>query len=217
MARLLPSTPDTSKAEESDPRVIGLDSEAADDLIDAMSSETARELLASLHEDPATPSEIADSVDTSLQNAQYHIENLREVGAIEVIDTIYSEKGREMNVYAPADKPLVVVAGGEEDKSGLRAALAALLTGIGVLGVLSVVINAVTGNGLLGEPVTTGGHETGGNGGGIGTMDVATPTPQAAGGDLLSVPVDPTAPGALFFLGGATVLLAGFAVWYLGG
>ncbi|MFB6296666.1 MAG: ArsR/SmtB family transcription factor [Halobacteriales archaeon] len=215
MARLLPSTPDTSEVEESDPRVIGLDSEAADDLIDAMSSETARELLTSLHEEPATPSEVADQVDTSLQNAQYHIENLQEVGAIEVIDTVYSEKGREMNVYAPADKPLVVVAGGEEDRSGLRTALTTLLAGVGVLGVLGVVINAVTGNGLFGAPATTGGAESGGDGGGLSAMDVGTPTPQAAGGDLLSAPIDPTAPGVLFFVGGATVLLAGFVVWYL--
>jgi DNA-binding transcriptional ArsR family regulator len=212
MARLLPSKPDASRAEESEPRVIGLDSEAADDLIDAMSSETARKLLSALHQEPSTPSEVADSVDTSLQNAQYHIQNLKEVGAIEVIDTVYSEKGREMNVYAPADDPLVVVAGGEEETSGLRAALTTLLAGVGALGILGVVINVITGNGLLGDE--TGAAEGGSGGGTVGAMDVATPT-GGGGGGLIPVPVDPTAPGMLFFFGGATVLLAGFLAWYL--
>jgi DNA-binding transcriptional ArsR family regulator len=186
MARLLPSTPDTSEAEESDPRVIGLDSEAADDLIDAMSSETARELLASLHEDPATPSEIADSVDTSLQNAQYHIENLREVGAIEVIDTVYSEKGREMNVYAPADDPLVIVAAEDEQTSGLRAMLSRLLGGVGALLLGSTAVQQLFGDGILPGPF--GGTGAGGSGAasesatesdGGGAVATSTPTEAA--------------------------------------
>ena len=111
MADLLPSRSDAPAAEEADPRVIGLDSEDADDLLSALSSDTAREVLATLHEEPDTPANVADRVDTSLQNAQYHLGSLEDAGLIEVVDTVYSEKGREMNRYAPADRPLVVFAG----------------------------------------------------------------------------------------------------------
>jgi len=203
MARLLPSGSEESPDLESDPRVIGLDSEDADDLLDAMSAETARQLLSVLHETPATPSELADTVDTSIQNAQYHLENLQEAGAIEVVDTVYSEKGREMNVYGPADRPLVVVAG-DDEAGGIRAALASLLAGIGLLGVVGAAINAVAGHGFLGTESPTGGED---GAAGVGAMDAATRTPTAGG-----APVDPAAPGTVFFLGGLTVLVVGVLV-----
>ncbi|NIU66678.1 MAG: ArsR family transcriptional regulator, partial [Actinobacteria bacterium] len=68
------------------------------------------------------------------QNAQYHLGRLEDAGAVEVVDTVYSEKGREMKVYAPADEPLVVVAGGESETSSLRAAITTLLAGVGAVG-----------------------------------------------------------------------------------
>ncbi|MFB6096383.1 MAG: ArsR/SmtB family transcription factor, partial [Haloferacaceae archaeon] len=86
MAKLWPSTPDTSAAEESDPRILGIDDDDADDLLSALSSDTARRLLAELHEEPSTPSVLADRVGTSLQNTQYHLGNLREADLVEVID-----------------------------------------------------------------------------------------------------------------------------------
>ena len=133
---LLPSSPDVSP--DSDPRLVGLDSEEADELMAALSSETARRLLAELHEDPAPPGELADRVDTSLQNAQYHLEKLESAGAIEDIGTAYSEKGREMTVYGPADSPLVIYAGEQERASGLRAALSRLFGGVLALAVASL-------------------------------------------------------------------------------
>ncbi|WP_158855188.1 helix-turn-helix domain-containing protein [Halorhabdus sp. CUG00001] len=172
---LLPSEPDTSPTEESDPRVIGVDSDAADDLIAALSSETARAILAALHDDPAPPSKLAEEVETSLQNVQYHLENLADAGAVEVIDTVYSEKGREMDVYAPADRPLVIFAGEESRTPSLRQVLSRLLGGVGALGLASLVVQS-----LLGDRVPrSGGSHPVGDGGVNGT---ATATAYADGG-----------------------------------
>jgi DNA-binding transcriptional ArsR family regulator len=145
MADLLPSRSDAGGPASDDPKVVGLDSDAADDLISALSSRTARRVLAELHEDPASPSALADRVDTSLQNVQYHIENLSEADVIEVVDTVYSEKGREMEVYAPADRALVVFAGREQETTGLKSALKSLLGGVGVLALASVVVDRLLG------------------------------------------------------------------------
>ncbi|MFC5366854.1 ArsR/SmtB family transcription factor [Salinirubrum litoreum] len=145
MADLLPSRSDAAGPASDDPKVVGLDSDAADDLISALSSRTARSVLAELHEDPASPSALADRVDTSLQNVQYHIENLSDADVIEVVDTVYSEKGREMKVYAPADRALVVFAGREQETTGLRSALKSLLGGVGVLALASVVVDRLLG------------------------------------------------------------------------
>src|SRR6056297_1823806 len=158
MADLLPSTSDASP-QSGEPRVIGVDSDDADDLLGALSSDTARELLASLHEDPATPSDLAETIDTSLQNAQYHLGKLEDADVIQVVDTVYSEKGREMNVYAPSDQPLVVFAGREEKTTGLKAALSRLLGAFGALGLLSVAIQQTFGDGLGALFGTSGGGQ----------------------------------------------------------
>jgi DNA-binding transcriptional ArsR family regulator len=162
MADLLPSIPDTSAAEDAEPRVVGLESDDADDLLAALSSTTARELFAELNEEPNTPSALADQVDTTLQNAQYHLEKLEDADLIEVVDTAYSEKGREMDVYAPQDKPLVVFAGSEDESSTLRTALSRLLGGIGVLAVASLIVDR-----LVDSPLS-GGAGAGGDDGAAG-------------------------------------------------
>ena len=177
MAGLLPSKPDIDPSDE--PRVVGLDSDAADELIDALSSTTTREVLAALHEEPAAASALAERVDTSLQNVQYHLRKLEDAGLVEVGDTVYSEKGREMNVYVPADRALVVVAGREEETTGLKAALSRLLGGVGVLGVASVLVDRLARRGL-----SVGFGAAGGEGGGGGTDGGAAPAPETeAAGD----------------------------------
>ena len=203
MVRLLPSEVDASAAADASPRVIGLDGDDADNLLSALSSGTARNVLSELHDDPDTPSALADRVDTSLQNIQYHLSNMEDAGLVEVIDTIYSEKGREMKVYAPADRPLVMVAGGDTDAGELQSALARLLGGVALLGVLSALVQAW----LRGLPF--GGMSAGGGTGSADSVQVATEatTTTAATGGL--------PPGLVFFLGGLAVLLVGFVAWYV--
>lgn len=200
---LLPSKPDL--VSDSEPRVVGVDSDDADALMSALSSGTARRLLSELHEEPAPPAELAKRADTTLQNTQYHLANLSDAGAVKVIGTAYSEKGREMDVYAPADQPLVIFAGQEEEASGLRAALSRLVSGVGALLVGSLAIQEVFGDGigrLVGFGATSGdGAEPaprdrgeggaapdGGGGGGDAATSTATPgesratTERSAGG-----------------------------------
>jgi len=179
MADLLPSSPDTSAADDGDPRVVGLDSDDADDVLAALSSGTARELLSALHDDPGTPSELADRVDTSLQNTQYHLEKLADADVIRVLDTVYSEKGREMKVYAPTDQPLVVFAGDDEKETGLRAALSRLLGGIGAVAGASLLVQY-----LAPETATSGGATDGGTGdGGTAESGSGDETAGGSGGD----------------------------------
>lgn len=83
------------------------DSEGAA-VVQAVSSSTARALLRVLQTDPAPASDLAEAVDTSLQNVQYHLDRLCEVGLVEAVDTWYSARGRQMTVYAPTAKRLVV-------------------------------------------------------------------------------------------------------------
>jgi DNA-binding transcriptional ArsR family regulator len=239
MAGLLPTNPDPAATQAGDQRVGGVDGDDADDLLAALSSTTARELLAALHDEPMTASAVADRVDTSLQNTQYHLEKLERADVIRVVDTAYSEKGREMNVYAPADQPLVVFAGREEQTTGLKTALSRLLGGLGVLGLVSLAIQQVFGDGFAPPGGSADSADDGDPGGfAAGDQDAATPEPTYQAEELETAASTPTEqavdlsantvdaadqaaqaaglpPGLVFFAGGALVMCLVFGWWYL--
>ncbi len=196
MAGLLPTDSDAEPSGE--PRVIGIDSADADAVLDALSSETTRRVYVALQEEPGPVSGVADRTDLSVQNARYHVGKLREAGLIEVVDTVYSEKGREMEVFAPADAPTIVVLGDERERD-VRDALTRLLGAVALLGFVSALIQQVAA--------------------------ALAPEPEADAVAVETEPTDPgvtdplfdlalTDPGVLFFLGGLVVLLAAFAFWW---
>lgn len=83
------------------------------EILQSLSSETAQGILVTLHDEPATASDIADAVETSLQNAHYHLKRLSEAELVEPVDTWYSAKGTEMTVYALSVQQLVIQFGGK--------------------------------------------------------------------------------------------------------
>ncbi|WP_277613500.1 ArsR/SmtB family transcription factor [Natrinema hispanicum] len=164
-------------------------------MFDALSSSTARSILMTLYEEPQTASDIANSVDTSLQNTKYHLDNLLDAGLIEIVDTWYSEHGREMKVYAPANGSLVVVASDESTKNSLREMLKRLLGAVGLLGVMSIAVDYVIK--IFNRRSLTNGSIV---------VDEQMQVESIGG------PVVP--PGVLFFVGGLFVLAVVFAWWY---
>ncbi|WP_224335630.1 ArsR/SmtB family transcription factor [Haloprofundus halobius] len=114
------------------PRVLDVRSEETDEVLDALASDTARRLLRGLFERPRTPSELASYAETSVQNINYHLTNLREAGLVEAVDIRYSEKGREMTVYGPTSDPIVFV-GNRELRPAVSRSLREVVAGLGVL------------------------------------------------------------------------------------
>ncbi|ODR82010.1 ArsR family transcriptional regulator [Haladaptatus sp. W1] len=262
MVDFLPSTVDSVADEDRDPRVVGVDSEDADALVAALSSQTGRDILAALYEEPATPATIAERVETSLQNVQYHLGKLEDGNLVEVADTAYSSKGREMKVYAPTAEPLVLFAGNESDTVGLKSALSNLFGGLGVLGLASLVVQRLatnrpiigpifqmgsSGNADSGEKVATTTARSADAGGSAGNAATTTRAPADGGttheaarttAEAATTVADKTTtalhasttsttrtiaesasgsgipPGALFFAGGALILVLAFFVWY---
>ncbi len=103
----------------------------ADAVFDALGSETAREIVAALSESPAPPTDLAERTGTTVQNVHYHLDRLADGGIVDVVDTWYSSRGVEMDVYALAAQPVVVCVGDPDealtdapDTSGSDAALA---------------------------------------------------------------------------------------------
>lgn len=169
-----------------DPRVVNIDTEDADDVFGALGSETARAVYGAVAEEPQTASDLAETLDSSIQNVRYHLDNLQEAGLVEVVDTWYSSRGSEMKVYGRTAGPLVLFAGDEETGTDVRNALQTLVGGSALLAVIGLLINYVLRN----TPEATG--------------DVTMASAETgANGLAWTVAL----PGLLFVLGGMLVLL----------
>jgi DNA-binding transcriptional ArsR family regulator len=197
MSGLLPSESDAVAADEGDDeggtRLLWLDDEEVDPLIGSLSSETARSLLTALHEDPRTASELADTVDTSLQNARHHLDNLQEADLVEVAETRYSVKGREMKVYAPVDDSLVVCVGNEAERSGLLDSLRQYVGAGAAVLVGSLLVHATVN---------------------VGGSGIAGPTGPRVADSTGSGALFGTVPPAALFLAGGLVAIAAVALQY---
>lgn len=144
MTRLLPTQTDASIDRDGDPTVLCLDDEGTRDVFAALSSETAHEVFRLLNEEPATPATIADRLDMSIQNVQYHLGNLEETGLIEVADTCYSEKGREMDVFVVSADPTLIFLGTDDDRPTLRRAFRSLSSFVGPSAVVLALAETVS-------------------------------------------------------------------------
>jgi DNA-binding transcriptional ArsR family regulator len=143
MSFLPSSGPEEDADQDGELRLLGFDDDETEAVLDAIASETARSILRAVHEEPRTKSELADRTGTSLQNVSYHLERLAEADLVGTTGTRYSEKGREMAVYGPADEPVVMFVGTDERKSSLRRLLGRFVGATALLAVLSVAVHAV--------------------------------------------------------------------------
>lgn len=203
MSGLLPSESDqatsgsedgTQKGDDGGLKVLWLDDDEADTLIGSLSSQTARSVLTAVHDEPQTASELADHVDTSLQNVRHHLGNLEDAELVKVTETRYSVKGREMSVYAPVDDSLVVCVGREEERTSFLDSLKRLVGAAAALVLGAIVVHF---------------------GVGASAQNVGGPTgprvPDSVGlTDQFFATVSPT----VAFLGGGLVVLAVLAVQY---
>lgn len=116
MASAFPHQPtvDHAPREQTDV-VIGRDEPT--DALRVLSCDTAQRILAALTDEPGTASDVAADVDASLQNVSYHLDRLCDAELITRVNTWYSEKGREMTVYAPTAERLVVRFDAPADRS----------------------------------------------------------------------------------------------------
>lgn len=191
--------------EPDEPDVIGIEDEAAGEVFSALASDTTRSILAAVYEEPQTASEIADSVNSSLQNVNYHLNKLTESDLIRVVETRYSDQGKEMNVYAPSKQAVVLFASDDLDRSSLRRMITRLLGAIGLFALISVLVDLVIRS-LT--PVSTGSAGGAGGAGGMGSAGGAAGT----GGGVSPHPGFPIPPGVIFFAGCLLALIV-LTVW----
>ncbi|WP_336133896.1 ArsR/SmtB family transcription factor [Natronomonas amylolytica] len=197
---LLPSRLDVSSSPD-EPRVLDIDGDDAGDTFAALGSETAREMLSLIYEDPRTPAELEDHVGTSLQNVHYHVDRLEDADLIEPAGTGYSEKGNEMTVYGPASEAVVLFAGDEDDGSRLRDHLKRLF-GLAATVAVATIVFAVAHDWLTEDPSQE-------------QVTFQSTTDAAESADSGAAALTALDPVLAFFLGACAVAVAVAAWWYL--
>lgn len=175
--------------DNAEPTVLAIDDESADKIFTALSSGTTRSILASLYKKPKTASEISDDAETSLQNVSYHLTKLKENNLVEVADIWYSDQGKEMKVYKPADEALVLFAGEDLTQSTVLDSIRSVIGVVATFSVVSVLINHLFRH----------------------FASSSTPVPAGVGESLGEVTTYILPSGAVFFLGTlfAAVVLIG--------
>jgi DNA-binding transcriptional ArsR family regulator len=103
--------------------------ERAQKIARAMASQTANAVIQAFGGGPLTSSEVARLMKIPITTASYHIENLLDAGLLEVTETRWSEKGREVKVYALANQVLIIA----PPVSDLRSVLQKYATLFGLL------------------------------------------------------------------------------------
>ena len=131
---LLPiDSSETTSNQEDELQILGVNDDDTDAIFEALSSSTARSILAEIYEAPRTTSELAERTENSIQTIVYHLNELQAAELVQVADTRYSEKGKEMKIYAPPDNPVVVFVGTEKRKSGFFSLLKRLVGATAIL------------------------------------------------------------------------------------
>ncbi|VVB88607.1 Helix-turn-helix domain protein [uncultured archaeon] len=82
-----------------------------------ISNDTARQIIELLADAPLSASDISERLSAPISTIVYNLENLESVGLIKVERIKYSEKGREVKIYAPVRKLIVVVPEKTDKKS----------------------------------------------------------------------------------------------------
>jgi len=131
--------------------------ERAQKIAKAMSSQTASDILQLLAESPQSLTGITERLAIPLTTAKYHTENLLDAGLIQVSETKYSVKGREIKIYSLTNQ-LLIVAPRQSNVHSLLLKYASLF-GIVIFGSLVIAIlspilgmGRTMGNSLNGAP-----------------------------------------------------------------
>jgi len=173
----------------------------------AMASPMANEILNHLSGGPKTASDLTGLLNIPMGTLKYHIENLLEAGIVEITETRYSVKGREVKVYALRDQ-LLIVAPRMTNIRSILLKYASLFVVVIVASMALLAILPLFEPGLTGVPgaAPSAFPENGGRGGAVDTGEAGILAERTASGmdDSLSAAA---APVLAFFMGGCMVLL----------
>lgn len=188
MSSIFPLRETVTRDDQGGHRLVDLSEEAADEVFEALAASTTREIFLALHDQPQTASDLAERTGTSVQNIQYHLGKLEDVDLVEAVDVWYSERGSEMDVYAPTDESLVMFAGEDKERS-FKSILSRFVGAAGVLAPTSLLV-AFAASRLSSESESTPVSEIGSEGNNVNVETARDPG--STGGDQVGIASEET-------------------------
>jgi len=119
--------------------ILPLNDKNSKEISQIISNDTARNILEAIASEPLSASELAEKLGIPLTTVQYNLERLNDAGLVKVERTKYSEKMKEVKIYAPQRKFVVIV----PEKTNRKDVIAALKR------YLTVIFFAVVGSGII--------------------------------------------------------------------
>lgn len=113
-----------------------------------ISNDTARTILGALTDESMSTSDIAEKLGIPLTTVQYNIEKLMDSGLVKVERTKWSEKFREVKIYAP-QKKLVVILPEKTSREDVISALKKYIPMVGIAAVFSGMLEFITSMGMM--------------------------------------------------------------------
>jgi len=98
-------------------------SEDSKKITQILSNDKAMKVLEILTDKPMSATDVAEKMGMPLTTVKYNIDALVEVDLIKVKQTKWSKKGREIKIYEPVQKFIVVAPGSMKDKSSVLSML----------------------------------------------------------------------------------------------
>jgi len=163
----------------------------------AIASQAANDILHALQERPKTAGDLASTLAMPMGTVKYHIENLLDAGLLEIRETRYSVKGREIKVYGLKDQLLIVA----PRVQNIRSLLLKYATLFGIVILASVAAYAMLP--ILSAPPGMGGEDVAKFQGERSVGIMAEPAPSAVA-PVQGLALDPV---LAFFLGGCLVII----------
>ncbi len=119
--------------------ILPLNEKNSKEIAQIISNDTARNILEAIASEPLSESQIAEKLRIPLSTVQYNLGKLNDAGLVKVARTKYSEKMKEVKIYVPQRKFVVIV----PEKTNRKEVIAALKR------YLTVIFFAVAGSGII--------------------------------------------------------------------
>ncbi len=124
--------------------ILPLNDKSSKKISQVISNDTARAILGVLSDEPLSISDIAETLGIPLTTVQYNIEKLMDAGLVKVERTKWSEKFKEVKIYAP-QKKLVVILPEKTSREDVISTLRKYLPVVGFAAVLSGIVEFLSG------------------------------------------------------------------------
>ncbi|MFH1133878.1 MAG: winged helix-turn-helix domain-containing protein [Nanoarchaeota archaeon] len=110
--------------------LVSMKEDKAKKLAQVISSDTCRRILDLLAQKEATETQIGDELQMPLSTVHYNLQQLLAANLVTAEEFHYSQKGKEVNHYALANKFIIIA---PESKEGLKVSIRHTLPALGVL------------------------------------------------------------------------------------